>query len=124
VCRRVLRSEIDREIAERSLGHADFFRFAGTETPSTWICSANAPIGEAYDVWSCLLRGRNDADVDAALPRFDQRKVHRGGLAAHRRARNQRRGRSNATPSGTRERPEHYAFNGLSNRPPFWVARA
>jgi hypothetical protein len=30
VCRRVLRSEIDREIAERSLGHADFFRFAGT----------------------------------------------------------------------------------------------
>jgi hypothetical protein len=26
----VLRSEIDREIAERSLGHADFFRFAGT----------------------------------------------------------------------------------------------
>jgi hypothetical protein len=74
VCRRVLRSEIDREIAERSLGHADFFRFAGTETPSTWICSANAPIGEAYDA---LLRGRNDADVEAALPRLDQRKVHR-----------------------------------------------
>jgi hypothetical protein len=33
VCRRVLRSEIDREIAARSLGHADFLRFAGTETP-------------------------------------------------------------------------------------------
>jgi hypothetical protein len=37
VCRRVLRSEIDREIAERSLGHADFFRFTGTLN-ARYIC--------------------------------------------------------------------------------------
>jgi hypothetical protein len=33
-----------------------------------------------------------------------------GGLAARRRARNHPSGRANATPSGTRARPEHYAF--------------
>jgi NADH-quinone oxidoreductase subunit B len=41
-----------------------------------------------------------------------------------RRARNQRSGRCNATPSGTGARPEHYTFNGFFNRSQFWMAQA
>src|SRR5258706_4885498 len=48
VCRRVLRSKIDREIAERSFGHVGLFRFGATETPGTFSCSANAPISDAF----------------------------------------------------------------------------
>ena len=48
VCRRVLRSKIDREIADRSFGHVGLFRFAATETPRTFSCSANAPISEHF----------------------------------------------------------------------------
>jgi hypothetical protein len=48
VCRRVLWSKIDREIAERSFGHVDLFRFAATETPGSFSCSANAPISDAF----------------------------------------------------------------------------
>jgi hypothetical protein len=48
VSRRVLRSKIDREIAERSLGHVGLLRFAATKTPGTFSCSANAPISDAF----------------------------------------------------------------------------
>ena len=40
MCRRVLRSKIDCEIAERSFGHVGLFRFAATETPGTFTGSA------------------------------------------------------------------------------------
>src|SRR5258706_9558679 len=48
VCRRVLRSKIDREIPERSFGHFGLFPFAATETPGTFSCSVNAPINDAF----------------------------------------------------------------------------
>src|SRR6266403_615517 len=40
VRRRMLRSKIDREIAERSFGHVGPFRLAAIETPCTFSCSA------------------------------------------------------------------------------------
>jgi hypothetical protein len=53
----------------RSAASAMRTSFASLELkrPGTFICSANAPTGGTYEVWSCLLRDRNDAD--AALQR-------------------------------------------------------
>src|SRR5436190_1153536 len=70
-----------------------------------------APIGGACDDWSRLLRDRNVADVDAALLRLDQRKVHRGALPLAGEPEASAAVALNATPSGTREPPERYTFN-------------